>query len=234
MSQECEGNVKAFITGEALEAFCRIKLSAGMVIYSDAGEDWIGTTLEKVASGTRVGIKLRTAAGTRKMRAAGAFSAGAQIYGADDGEIDDVAIGQVQGIALEAASAAHDIVEVITGTDLTAAIASLADATLGLALILREQYDASEVKVFDGDCPRKILVIDCWTIPSEANGSGTVKLTDGTNDITNAIVAAVDKTIGRAVTIDDAYNTIAANGSLSIVPANSAAGEMFIVILPIA
>jgi hypothetical protein len=234
MSQYSEGNSKAFVAGEALNAFCRVKLSAGTVIYSGVAEDWIGTTEIAVANGEQVTVRLRTASGTRKMRVAGAFSAGAQVYGAADGEIDDVVLGQVQGIALEAATAAHDIVEVITGTDLAAVIGTLADAILGVPLLIREQVAGSTVAVFTADCPRKILIIGAWLICSAAHANGTIKLTDGTNDITDAMICAVDKVVVHAGTIDDAYNTIALGGSLSLVPANTGTGEVFILCIPIA
>jgi len=113
MSQICEGNTKTFTAGEDLEAFRRVKFSAGTVIYSDAGEVWIGITQQKVSSGEHVSIKLRTGAGTQKVVAATTFAIGAALYGAADGKVDDVVLGQVFGTALEAATAAGDIIEAI-------------------------------------------------------------------------------------------------------------------------
>ena len=46
------------------------------------------------------------------VRAAGAFAYGDAVYGAADGEVDDDASGLYVGIALEAAAAAHDEVEI--------------------------------------------------------------------------------------------------------------------------
>lgn len=113
MSQINENGVKAFVAGEALEANRRVKLSAGTVIYSDAGEVWIGTTLEKVASGAYVSVKLLNAPGTRKVVAAGTFSLGAELYGAADGKVDDTEVGQVNGTALEAATAIGAVIEML-------------------------------------------------------------------------------------------------------------------------
>ena len=117
MSQECEGNIKTFISGEALAVYRRVKISGSTVVYADAGEPWIGTTIEAVAITKPVGIRLRTAAGTRKVSAAGTFSAGAELYGADDGQVDDAAAGQMFGIAIEAATAADDIIEAVPAVD---------------------------------------------------------------------------------------------------------------------
>jgi hypothetical protein len=113
MSQENENGIKAFVAGEALAINRRVKLSGTTVVYSDAGEVWIGTTKEAVASGANVSVKLLTFPGTRKVVAAGTFSAGAELYGAVDGKIDDIEIGQVAGTALEAATAAGAVIEML-------------------------------------------------------------------------------------------------------------------------
>jgi len=75
----------------------------------------------------------------------------------------------------------------------------------------------STVQIHNANAPYKYRVIDAWSVAVSADG-GTWKITDGTNDITDAVaVTATDKTIDRAGTIDDAYHEIAANGSLSVV-----------------
>jgi len=81
---------------------------------------------------------------------------------------------------------------------------------------------AAEVKVFDSDAPFKFRIVDVVIEPRGASTNGTMKITNGTNDITNAMVCAVDKTMVRAGTIDNAYSTIAKGGSLSIVCAGDA------------
>ena len=114
MSQFTDGNVKAFAAGEALAAYHLVKLSSeDVVAYAAAGDNWLGVTEEAAAINTNVAIRLRTASGTVKMTAAGAFSAGAIVYTADDGKIDDTAVGQPVGVALEAATADGDVVEVV-------------------------------------------------------------------------------------------------------------------------
>jgi len=113
MAEICEGNKKNFTAGEALAAYRRVKLSAGTVVYADAGEVWIGVTQDAVDSGEEVCVKLASAAGTQKMVAAGTFALNAELFGAADGKVDDTSIGQVVGTALEAATAAGDIVEVL-------------------------------------------------------------------------------------------------------------------------
>lgn len=108
-----EGNVMSFEAGEALEAFRRVKYSSGTVVYADAGEYSIGVTEHIIAIGLQVSVRLANAPGTRMCVAAGTFSQGAELYGADDGKVDDTAIGTVYGTALEAATAADDEIEVM-------------------------------------------------------------------------------------------------------------------------
>lgn len=73
------------------------------------------------------------------------------------------------------------------------------------------------VAIHNADAPFKYRVLDAWSIAKSADG-GTWKLTDGTNDITDAVtVTGTDKTVDRAGTIDDSYYEIAAGGSLSVV-----------------
>ena len=93
------------------------------------------------------------------------------------------------------------------------------DASAGaVPFILQAAIAAgATVAIHNADAPFKYRVIDAWSIATSADG-GTWKITDGTNDITDTVtVAASDKDIDRVGTVDDAYNEIAASGSLSVV-----------------
>ena len=94
--------------------------------------------------------------------------------------------------------------------------------------VIEVDTEGATVVVFDGDVPAKFRVIDVTVDTIATVSSGTVKVTDGSSDITNAIVAAVTKVVTRAGTIDPAKNEIAAGGSLSVVVANSADARVFI------
>lgn len=96
MSQINPTGLRTFTAGEALEAYRRVKFSAGSgseVVYSDADDDWIGTTEFYAASGAVVTVKMRNVPGTRKMIFASSASAGARVYAAADGKVDDVVTG---------------------------------------------------------------------------------------------------------------------------------------------
>jgi len=113
MSQYNIGS-KAFVATEDLEAWRRVKLSAGtgdQVEYADAGEDFIGVTGHKSAQGEHVTVDLKTRGRTFKLSALDAIAAGADFYGADDGKVSAVVSGSVQGKLLEASTSDEEIVE---------------------------------------------------------------------------------------------------------------------------
>lgn len=72
--------------------------------------------------------------------------------------------------------------------------------------------------IFDvAGAPFALEVINVIAQARATSGSGTVKLTDGTNDISDAIAMATDKTSIKAGTIDDVYSTLAKGDSLQVV-----------------
>jgi hypothetical protein len=78
--------------------------------------------------------------------------------------------------------------------------------------------------IFDANCPFAMRIVDFRGILTEnsANKAETVKLTDGTSDITDTISIAAagsdnDTDIFRAGEIDDAYATLKKGDSLKLV-----------------
>lgn len=72
----------------------------------------------------------------------------------------------------------------------------------------------------------KIEIIDVTVIKSGAGAGNTIQVTDFANNvISDAIAAAVDKTITRAGTLDPAFRTIAAAAKFKVI-ATKAAGSM--------
>ena len=113
MSQMTDGPVKTFLAGEALEAFRRVKLSSGKVVYADQADSnaYIGVTTEACADGAYVGVRLLNANGTQKCVAADTFTANAALYAANDGKVSDSSSGNRIGTSLEACTTAGDVVE---------------------------------------------------------------------------------------------------------------------------
>jgi hypothetical protein len=126
---------RTFYAGEALATNRRVKLESGTtttppeVVYADAGEQHIGVTEFAAADGDPVTVRLITAPGTVEISAADSFAIGATLYGADDGQISDTSSGSALGIAVEAATAQNDLVEVTPFAVLstTAGTVSVAD-----------------------------------------------------------------------------------------------------------
>lgn len=122
--------------GEALGANVRVKVESGTatdpveVVAAGAGEQHIGTTEYAAADGEFVAVRPRNMDGTHMVTAAGAFSRGATLYGAASGKVDDASSGSAIGVAMEAATADGDIVEMIDFSVLstTAGTVSIDDA----------------------------------------------------------------------------------------------------------
>lgn len=126
--------LKTFLATEALAAYRRVKLTAASgthVEYADAGEVHIGVTTGKQDTvGGPIEVALTTKPGTVKVEAAGAFDAGATLYGAADGKVDDVSSGSVIGRPTTAASGSASIVEMLpeNSKPTTAGATSITDA----------------------------------------------------------------------------------------------------------
>lgn len=118
MSQSNPGPTKTFTAGAALSQFARVKLSTGKLAAAGLadGAAELGTLEEAAFADLDVrAVLLANAPGSRKMIAAKSISAGATVYTAASGKISDAAAtGATKiGIALEAATADGDIIEVL-------------------------------------------------------------------------------------------------------------------------
>lgn len=115
MSQQVNGPEVTMQAGEDLIAYRRVKISGSTVVYADAGDPGIGVVQAAVdySEDANACIRLDNTAGSSKMTADGAITAGAAVYPADDGKISASINGESIGNALEAATADGDIIEVM-------------------------------------------------------------------------------------------------------------------------
>jgi hypothetical protein len=146
MSQQNENGFKAFTATSAVTAYRRVKLTSGSgtaVEHAGAGEEAVGIAQINAGAGEMVTVALLNRPGTFKMCAHAAITVGATLYGVAAGRVDDSGTGSTLGLALEAATAQDDIIEVaLQGTkSTTAATVSITDtadyftgATVELAL----------------------------------------------------------------------------------------------------
>lgn len=125
-----------FYAGEELAAYRRVKLETGSVttplevVYADAGEDFIGITLDNAEDGDLVTVQPLCKDGTFLVEANEPFDALDDLYGAANGRVADTSSGTAYFKALEAATAQGDVVEVILhpGVAGTAASVSISDS----------------------------------------------------------------------------------------------------------
>ena len=123
-----------------------------------------------------------------------------------------------------------------------------ADSQLGLPLVFEKAFDgtAAEVHVFDGDCPRKLRLIDASVLITTAGASAadvTLTLDDGTDPITDAMAvnttgtAVPIDTIVRAGKIVNTKATVDVDGTLDVTlstTTNAPAGIVRVTALPVA
>lgn len=87
----------------------------------------------------------------------------------------------------------------------------------GVVVFTATVVGGNTITIHNVDAPYKYRVLDAHSIAQSADG-GTWKVTDGTNDIIPAVtVTGTDKAINRAASVDDAYYTISASGTLKVV-----------------
>ncbi|HOR28493.1 MAG TPA: DUF2190 family protein [Candidatus Sumerlaeota bacterium] len=242
MSQQ-QGSPASFIAGEALEAYRRVKLDTGSgtnVVYADAGEAAIGVTVEKVASGDPVAVRLNKHGGTHKVTAAGSFAVGATLYGANDGKVDDAASGSAIGTALEAATAAGDIVEAVLSDAVSSSIAPanvLNDAANeGAVPILIHKVcepNSTPDPVTIATATRKLKVARAWMISRDTTAAN-VTLKNGSDGISAATAkgTADDTLVGFKVIAE--YDEIAKDAVISAAFSAQANVDVFLLCIPIA
>lgn len=246
MAIQTDGDLKTFTAGEALAAWRRVKLSSSsgtQVEYADQtdSDGFIGVTQAPAANGDPVTVGLAHSGRTFKCTAADTFAVGATLYAADDGKVSDVSSGNAIATALEASTTGDgDVVEVkldfgAAGAPSPSGLANH-DATDGAVpfVVKKAVTGASTTAIWSAAVPRKLQIIKAWSVGKSADG-GTWKLNDGTNDITdNVTQAASDTDIDNASEIDDAYATLDAGDTLSIVHTGASLScEVYVMCLPV-
>lgn len=121
MSQANKGPLTG-LAGANLGKYLLAKLSAGSApgagtpptfALCGAGERAVGSVCAYAASGNPVTVDLLSSGGTHRLMASGAITALALVYAAASGKISSTPSGPPLGVALHAASADGDIVEVL-------------------------------------------------------------------------------------------------------------------------
>lgn len=116
MSQYVETPCRTFNAVGAIAQHQRVKLGATGVDVAGLDDIDIGTAeVASLGANQKIPVRMRNSCGTVKMVAAEAFAVGASLYSAASGRVADTAAATSYfvGIALEEATAAGDVVEVL-------------------------------------------------------------------------------------------------------------------------
>lgn len=221
MAQFNNRGVKTFNASEVMDVNLRVKrdpADSEGVVLADAGEDSIGTTENEAENiGDPITVRLWNHAGTRKVVAAGDFVDGADLYGADDGEVDDVIVGDKLGEALGAASGAASVVELLPanagggglggGSELVGAnlanSAAISNTAVETAFDVTQPVDGDDLSIGD------VLEIQAQVQATATNGADTLNVRLKIGGETIAATGAVDVAngdigqISAFVTIED-------------------------------
>jgi len=107
------------LTGAAVSAKRLVKLSDGTALHNTATEtdDPIGVADYAAASGERLAVRLLSEPGTLEITAAGVIPSNADVFAGADGKVSALPAGAGNykkiGIAMEAATADGDIIEIL-------------------------------------------------------------------------------------------------------------------------
>lgn len=108
---ENQTGYKSLTAAAAIVEGQRVHISSGQWAVSGATDKSVGVATHDAASGGVLTVKLFSAPGTFLMRAGGAITAGAQLYPAASGNVDDSGSTVIPMVALEAAAASGNLIE---------------------------------------------------------------------------------------------------------------------------
>ncbi len=181
------------IAGEALGDRVRVKLSSGKAVKAGAADRYVGITQGTAAAdGDEIAVRLRNGLGTVEVTAAGAITAGNTCYDAANGKVAGSGT-QIFGIALEAATADGDQIEVLPLPDeVTPPDGSVTAAKLAAGVLPSHRVVAAGVHTWAGGAAATdsiavtgLEATDVVVVNIQARGSGNPTSVIGTNDAGN-------------------------------------------------
>ena len=104
--------------------------------------------------------------------------------------------------------------------------------TAAVPFVISGSIDATGTVVMVTSIPFKLKIIDWWFI--SAAGSGTLKITDGTDDIGAVTTCSGVGNVVGGSTIDVAKATLAKAATLKLVSASSGAGAVYVMAVRVA
>jgi len=115
MSEYTDGNTRTFQATGALARYLMVKLTAGkLVVQTATGDTWLGVVSRAVlAADDRVAVILKNKSGTMPCVADAAITVGLEVETAAGGKVSPYTSGVKVGVALTAAAADDDEIEVL-------------------------------------------------------------------------------------------------------------------------
>lgn len=217
------------------------KISAGQVVAcAVAGERADGIIGSRpTAAGQALDFQIER---IMKVEAGGVFSAGPITTDSVGRAVAVTGSAYINAIALEAATAAGQLIACIPMRAVSPVAVNVADSAVDPAsvslgspqLIVIDIPDAATT-TYVYDNAEKIEIVDAWNIKDGAGAGNTIQITDSADvAITDAMAAAVDTTLTRASTIAKATRTLAASAGFKVVAtraAGSMAAQLFILVI---
>lgn len=122
MSTQEQTGFVTFNASEAIAQYLRVYNNSGEASIAGLADRCMGTAARKAAQDTPLAVDLWNRSGSRKVVAAGAIAAGALVYTAASGKVNDVAASTsfLLGTAKTAAGADGDIIEIVPTTNVDA------------------------------------------------------------------------------------------------------------------
>jgi hypothetical protein len=198
MSQQNDSGFISVVAGAVRGANLRVYNSSGTWTTADATHGGVGVQQQpSVATTDIVTLKAISAPGTVKMVASGVIAVGATVYAAADGEIADSGT-IIEGIALEAAGADQDVIEVIpihnrdvsTATTGTTAAAFEVDSDASTPKIALAGQTAGTGNFTTTLKPEAALAADTYVILPETTDGDTLVSLAATQTLTNKTLTA--------------------------------------------
>jgi len=222
MSQFVHAPVKSFTAGGALGQYLRVKASSGKMALAGTSDRELGVTeYEVFADLDPIAVRIRTAEGTFKGVASEAITAFAICYAGASGKVASTGTVMV-GIALEAATADGDVIEIMRlGQDPQNNDAGTDEA----AFVVDQDGTGAKVSIDTNSATGDFLL---KIVPPNLSGNGTITLPAatgtlatlaGTETLTNKTITSPVITFGKTLRPVEAHTagdtlTAAESGSV--------------------
>jgi hypothetical protein len=202
-----DNGTASFLAGEALAIHRLVRLDGSttrQIVYCDAGETPLGSTLSACKSGEMVSVKLLNAEGTVPLTVSAAVAAHSKLVPTNDGKVDDTGGSPQIAIAARAATADGEQIEGIPLPVMVGSRESVATATGTQTLTIA----SARHQFID---PQGNVNVD---LPAEASSAGLSFYIYNTADAAETITVRDDGAATVATVAQDEAALVTCNGTV--------------------